>query len=184
MFPWYRNAVKCYVFLSDVSAPTLDNEGSNRVWESAFRRSRWFTRGWTLQELIAPTSVEFFSKEEAHLGGKNTLERQIHSITEIPPAALRSTPLSHFSIEERLKWAATRNTKGKRIRRIASWGFLTSPCHSYTVKKITRSLGLEWRWRKVHSVSSPLITSVFCIAKGITIAVFWTALSTPMLIRR
>jgi hypothetical protein len=65
MFRWYRDAVKCYVYLSDVSQPALGvNDAFNhRTRESDFRKSRWFTRGWTLQELLAPRSVEFFSRE-------------------------------------------------------------------------------------------------------------------------
>src|SRR5271170_5421160 len=63
MFRWYRNAVKCYVYLSDVSTLRhFENDDLPRpTWKLAFRKSRWFTRGWTLQELIAPTSVEFYS---------------------------------------------------------------------------------------------------------------------------
>ena len=50
MFRWYRDAAKCYVFLSDVPRPTVDSEDLpyQLPWESAFRTSRWFTRGWTL----------------------------------------------------------------------------------------------------------------------------------------
>jgi heterokaryon incompatibility protein (HET) len=56
MFQWYQNAAKCYVFLKDVSVSggIENNEGSQAQWESEFRSSRWFTRGWTLQELLAP----------------------------------------------------------------------------------------------------------------------------------
>ena len=63
MFRWYRNATRCYVYLSDVSSSSFDtNEEFNPPpWESDFWKSRWFTRGWTLQELLAPTLVEFFS---------------------------------------------------------------------------------------------------------------------------
>jgi hypothetical protein len=111
MFGWYRDAVKCYVYLSDVSVRNDDNHQNERTWESAFRKSRWFTRGWTLQELIAPESVEFFSREGECLGNKNTLERQIHEITQIPIAALSGTPLSDFSVDERMRWAAKRDTK-------------------------------------------------------------------------
>ena len=73
MFRWYCNAARCYVYLSDVSSPAFDtNEESNlRPWESDFQKSRWFTRGWTLQELLAPTSVEFFSRESKRLGVRN-----------------------------------------------------------------------------------------------------------------
>jgi hypothetical protein len=76
MFRWYRNAIKCYIFLLDVSRPDLDahDKPHQPPWESAFRQSRWFTRGWTLQELIAPTSVEFFSRDWKKLGNKASLE--------------------------------------------------------------------------------------------------------------
>jgi len=104
MFRWYRDAAKCYVYLSDVSI---------LEWESAFRKCRWFTRGWTLQELLAPASVEFFSREGECLGDKKLLEQQIHEITGIPIEALRGSPLSNFSVDERMSWAANRETKRK-----------------------------------------------------------------------
>ena len=61
MFRWYRDAVKCYVYLSDVSTRNDDNNQTEQTWKSDFRNSKWFTRGWTLQELIAPKLVDFFS---------------------------------------------------------------------------------------------------------------------------
>jgi NACHT domain/Heterokaryon incompatibility protein (HET) len=112
MFRWYREAAKCYVYLSDVSKGNYDEYDhlSRSIWKSAFRRSRWFTRGWTLQELIAPTSVEFYSSEGMRLGDKRSMEQQIHEITGIPVRALRGNPLSDFSPEERLSWATKRET--------------------------------------------------------------------------
>jgi hypothetical protein len=112
MFRWYRDAAKCYVFLTDVSRPACeaDDMPHQPPWELAFRKSRWFTRGWTLQELIAPTSVEFFSKERENLGNKKTLERHISDITRIPVKAFRGNTLSDFSVAERMAWAETRNT--------------------------------------------------------------------------
>jgi Heterokaryon incompatibility protein (HET) len=100
MFRWYRNAVKCYVNLSDVSIVALD-KSCQLSWELAFRQSRWFTRGWTLQELLAPDSVEFFSREGERLGDKKTLERQVHETTGIPVSALQGAPLSQFGVDER-----------------------------------------------------------------------------------
>ena len=115
MFRWYQNAVKCYVYLSDVS--TAKRKASDRVseftWESAFRANRWFTRGWTLQELLGPSSVEFFSREGKRLGDKRTLERQIHEITGIAVPALQGTPLSQFGVDERFSWAENRQTTRK-----------------------------------------------------------------------
>jgi hypothetical protein len=112
MFRWYRNAAKCYVYLSDVSTAERKRSASlsDCSWESAFRASRWFTRGWTLQELLAPSSVEFFSLEGKRLGDKKTLERQIHEITGIAVSAIHGAPLSRFGVEERLLWAENRQT--------------------------------------------------------------------------
>jgi hypothetical protein len=50
MFRWYQKAAICYVYLSDVSTNCHDQvDPSVQSWHSAFRKSRWFTRGWTLQ---------------------------------------------------------------------------------------------------------------------------------------
>jgi hypothetical protein len=112
MFRWYQKATRCYVYLSDVS--TRKRKESDRsaecTWESAFRASKWFTRGWTLQELLAPRSVEFFSREGHGLGDKRILEQQIHEITGIPTTALQDNPLSQFDVDERFSWARSRET--------------------------------------------------------------------------
>ncbi|KAM3083789.1 hypothetical protein ACMFMF_001154 [Clarireedia jacksonii] len=109
MFRWYQNAARCYVYLSDVSKPDTGVD-DQRAWEKAFRESRWFTRGWTLQELIAPRLVDFFSSEGGQLGSKLSLESRIHEITGIANKALRGDALSNFSIKERKSWAENRNT--------------------------------------------------------------------------
>jgi len=112
MFRWYRTAVKCYVYLSDVSTSTsnINAEMCQSMWEADFRKSRWFTRGWTLQELIAPASVEFFSRQHQRLGDKISLEPLIHKITGIQIDALRGHSLDQFSVEQRMAWAANRET--------------------------------------------------------------------------
>jgi hypothetical protein len=103
MFRWYRDATKCYVYLPDISRLRSDlADKSNEAWESAFRKSEWFTRGWTLQELVAPASVDFFSKEGELVGNKASLERHICEITGIPVNALRGSLLSDFSVAERM----------------------------------------------------------------------------------
>jgi hypothetical protein len=113
MFRWYRNATKCYVYLSDVwvGKQKASNQLSNKfTWEPAFRSSRWFKRGWTLQELLAPRSVEFFSQEGIRLGNKWTLEQQVHEITGIAVSALQGAPLSQYRVDERLSWVENRKT--------------------------------------------------------------------------
>ncbi|KAH7029604.1 kinesin light chain 1 [Microdochium trichocladiopsis] len=103
MFRWYRDAKRCYDYLS-IQPPGVGS------WEAAFRGSRWFTRGWTLQELIAPQIVEFYSREGVFLGDKRSLEAVIRDVTGIPARALRNTPLSYFTTSEREAWIRNRET--------------------------------------------------------------------------
>ena len=76
MYSWYAAATLCYVFLQDVDADD-DPHGES----SQFRKSEWFTRGWTLQELIAPTLVIFYDKKGRLIGGKHGLAGVIEEIT-------------------------------------------------------------------------------------------------------
>jgi hypothetical protein len=73
--------------------------------------SRWFTRGWTLQELIAPEVVEFYSQDWHYIGSKALLEIEIGEITRIPVQALRESRLDRFSTTEWILWGEERHTK-------------------------------------------------------------------------
>jgi hypothetical protein len=108
MFRWYRMSTKCYVYLSDVSTTAVNTD--ELTWELAFRRSRWFTRGWTLQELIAPISIDFFCRDLKWIGSKSSLEQQIHEITGIPKSALQGASLAQFNDKERFSWIQPRQT--------------------------------------------------------------------------
>ena len=132
MYRWYKSAARCYALLEDVCTETAvarpyrrsprlsvnatrkHSQGQVRLrrsqWKVSFYSSRWFKRGWTLQELIAPLSVEFFSKEGLRLGSKRSLELLIHEITKIPIPVLRGDPLDDFSVQERLVWTQGRVT--------------------------------------------------------------------------
>jgi hypothetical protein len=107
MFKWYNKAAKCYAYLPDVS---------RERWKAEFKLSSWFTRGWTLQELLSPKEVDFFTIEELNFGTRSSLAQDIHDITGISIQALLGTPLSHFSITERLSWAKGRRTKREEDR--------------------------------------------------------------------
>jgi hypothetical protein len=87
-----------------------DAEAFRITREAAFRQSRWFTRGWTLQELLALPCVEFFSKEGKRLGSRMSLEREIHEITSIPVEVLRGQRLAERGVEERMSWVGKRTT--------------------------------------------------------------------------
>ncbi|KAJ4345784.1 uncharacterized protein N0V89_011919 [Didymosphaeria variabile] len=107
MFRWYQDAARCYVYLSDLS---IDMFNLNK---QSFQRCRWFSRTWTLQELLAPTSVEFFSWEGERIGDKRSMVKEIHRVTGIPVSALEGAPLSGFAVNERLLWA-----KGRHATRV------------------------------------------------------------------
>ncbi|KAG2358465.1 heterokaryon incompatibility protein-domain-containing protein [Suillus spraguei] len=77
MYAWYEDARVCYVYLDDVT----DNRDAEI--KSAFAKSEWFTRGWTLQELIAPTSLFFFDSRWREIGSKNSLAELLSSITRV-----------------------------------------------------------------------------------------------------
>lgn len=119
MFKWYRDCRLCYTFLSDVSdGDVLSDENLE------FRKSRWFTRGWTLQELLAPDDITFFSKSWNFLGLRSHLCGLISEITRIPSLYLKGAPetssssiqinpanrLSQASVAQRMSWASHRST--------------------------------------------------------------------------
>jgi hypothetical protein len=120
MFRWYQRAEKCYVYLSD--GPTRKRDGRDGniqdIWEQAFRESNWFTRGWTLQELLAPSLVEFFSPEKDLLGSKQSLEKQIFGAL-----SYLSSALTKNSIGQRIA-----RQHGKKIGSTLSWAFSKSQC--------------------------------------------------------
>ncbi|KAI3323837.1 TPR-like protein [Xylariaceae sp. AK1471] len=109
MFRWYQKSARCYVYLPDVHKDDSDPT----AWHSAFRQSRWFTRGWTLQELLAPSSMEFFDRDGKRLGDKKSLIGLLNEITGISIDALQGRPISAFSVNERMLWARGRDTKRK-----------------------------------------------------------------------
>jgi hypothetical protein len=113
MYKWYQRAAKCYVYLPDVSAPEKDAESRRSTWLEGFRKSTWFTRGWTLQELLAPDVVEFYSIERNRLGDRVSLIDEIREITDLPVELLRGHDPADWTIDERLKWTAKRTTTVK-----------------------------------------------------------------------
>lgn len=125
MFSWYEGAEVCYAYLSDVLFEDLAG-----IKESPLRRSRWFTRGWTLQELIAPSELIFYSSEWTKIGTRDQLGILVSVITGIKSHylmrerglrpknttttratnSLARTPFHNATIAERLSWVSNRVT--------------------------------------------------------------------------
>ncbi|CAI6332977.1 unnamed protein product [Periconia digitata] len=124
MFRWYKKAEKCYVYLQDVTMRKRKSgdRDAEYTWESTFRQSRWFQRGWTLQELLAPSSIIFFSQEWKEIGDKLSLVHQIHEATGIPNTALQGAPLYQFTDNERFLWIQHRETTVKEDKVYALLG--------------------------------------------------------------
>jgi len=104
MFFWYQQAAVCYVYLSDLRAP--ENPAQLQL-----EFCRWFGRGWTLQELIAPSYVEFYDKFWICFGTKASLSSILSSVTRIDPVVLADCSLlPSIPVARRMSWAATRKT--------------------------------------------------------------------------
>jgi hypothetical protein len=101
---WYKRSTICYAYLFDyeVQAGTHD--------QKPFRASKWFTRGWTLQELIAPPGMVFYDLKWAYIGSRTDLRILISSITRISTGVLAGEDLELSSIAQRMSWASMRKT--------------------------------------------------------------------------
>ena len=115
MFRWYQNSKVCYVYLEDIRLPSAELLNSN-VFHIWLRTSRWFTRGWTLQELIAPAKLIFFDLKWMVLGTKETMVDILSSITRIDKTFFLSTDRFWYlrddgpCIAQIMSWAADRKT--------------------------------------------------------------------------
>jgi hypothetical protein len=108
MYQWYQKSAVCYVYLFDV--PVIADGLGAEQFRKAFWESVWWTRGWTLQELIAPSEVEFYDSAWQYMGNKSTLKANIVSITGIDEAMLEGASPESFSLAKRMSWAAKRTT--------------------------------------------------------------------------
>ncbi|KAF5586398.1 het domain protein [Fusarium subglutinans] len=130
MFAWYQHSSVCYVYLSDLVFPcspvdtVMPKSDEGRQWadvafsklEDELRACRWFTRGWTLQELIAPSQVVFLDQNWNRIGSRTlgsdlrfikTLER----LTGIPSTVLDyKSDIATIPVAQRMSWAACRET--------------------------------------------------------------------------
>lgn len=107
MYTYYKEAAVCYVYLADVSI----NDDPHKE-HSQFRQARWFTRGWTLQELLAPSgSVCFYAKTWEEVGTRIGLNIVISAVTGIPCAVLTAQKVANeYSLAQRMSWASLRQT--------------------------------------------------------------------------
>ncbi|KAH7025227.1 heterokaryon incompatibility protein-domain-containing protein [Microdochium trichocladiopsis] len=107
MGQWYAESAICYAYLDDVDLSKLPDAPSRKFRHKlykSFQRSEWFTRGWTLQELLAPKSLIFFDRNWNRIGDSLDLRPSILRITGIDLQHIRE-------IGRRMSWASSRDTK-------------------------------------------------------------------------
>lgn len=133
MYKWYQESSICYAYLADIPEYLYDDLHDVQIYCSKIEqdlrvfappsaedreaygkvymtKSRWFTRGWTLQELIAPRFVEFYSNTWTSLGTRSSLEMLLSLRTRIPVDVLRGKQLSTYCVSQRMSWASDRIT--------------------------------------------------------------------------
>jgi hypothetical protein len=117
MFYWHRESSMCYLYFSDVD--DLDDIGG----------SEWFKRGWTLQELLAPTHVPFFGRDWTFLSDKHSLLDKLNGITAIPQEALLNFQSNDYCVAEKCRGLLVGRPRVKKILRTVLCGYLMLTCH-------------------------------------------------------
>ncbi|KIM50891.1 hypothetical protein SCLCIDRAFT_144520, partial [Scleroderma citrinum Foug A] len=124
MYRWYANAKVCYAYLHDVPGSSLPTARDKRYFD--FNGwPEWFSRGWTLQELIAPTNVQFLNKNWQTIGDKRTLAPILEYITGVPEDILVDGLRGNRPcVAQIMSWAAHRTTTRVEDRAYSLMGLL------------------------------------------------------------
>lgn len=186
MWQWYCDAEVCYALLEDIhgSCPilkdiednwvtdSLNDPESHTIWPKKFASSRWFARGWTLQELLAPRNMIFFGCEWSEIGTKTSLLNRLHSVTEIEKLALEDrAAIRQFVIARRMCWAARRVTSRIEDRAYSLLGIfgVNMPMlygegekafirlQEELIKSSTDHSILAWEWGTVRTIHDDLL---------------------------
>ena len=147
MFRWYQEATVCYAFLYDVK------RGSTDQLREEIPRSVWFTRAWTLQELLAPRHVTFVSSDWRIIGDKESLSRYIEIVTGIDATVLRlDALLQDIPVARRMGWAARRKATKLEDEAYALMGiFGVKMVVNYGEERTAFSRLQEEIWKSCHN---------------------------------
>ena len=112
MYNWYRDAAICYVYLEDVEDPCEEYPYPELAITDRISNSTWFSRGWTLQELVAPRRLTFFSRSWTELGGRCELSQVIERTTGISQEILNQTvSVAETNVFTKVSWVKQRMTR-------------------------------------------------------------------------
>ena len=125
MYRWYENARVCYAYLHDVSGSSLPTARNMERYPNSDGWPEWFSRGWTLQEMIAPRDLQFFNKHWHPIGNKRALSPILQNITRVPQDILKDGFASNRPcVAQIMSWAANRTTTRVEDRAYSLMGLL------------------------------------------------------------
>ncbi|KIM67997.1 hypothetical protein SCLCIDRAFT_996781 [Scleroderma citrinum Foug A] len=125
MYRWYENSRICYAYLHDVPGSSFPTAVDHTRYHKSEGWPEWFSRGWTLQEMIAPRDVQFFNKDWHPIGDKRTLARTLSSATRVPQDILKEGLSSNRPcVAQIMSWAANRTTTRVEDRAYSLMGLL------------------------------------------------------------
>lgn len=184
MFEWYKTSTVCKVYLADVKA-TNSADMSLDTALNDLGNSRWFTRGWTLQELIAPANVEFYDANWIEIGTKRSLVSVIHAITGISRSVLLNADnIGYRSVGERLSWASSRKTTREEDMAYCLMGLFDVHFPLVYGEKAAAFRRLQEEILKKHNDFSILLWSAPPISHGVCLETFSGVFSeSPRLFR-
>ncbi|KAL4064878.1 heterokaryon incompatibility protein-domain-containing protein [Scleroderma yunnanense] len=125
MYRWYENSGTCYVHLHDVHGSSFPTARNDTTYANSNGYPEWFSRGWTLQEMIAPSHVQFFNKNWKPIGDKRMLAHTLEEITRVPEQILKDGLSSNRPcVAQIMSWAAKRTTRQLEDRAYSLLGLL------------------------------------------------------------
>ena len=125
MYRWYANSRVCYAYLHDVHGSSFPTREDDKKYPMSTGWPEWFSRGWTLQEMIAPSNVQFFNVNWECIGDKKVLARTLTHITQVPEHILQEGLAGNRPcVAQIMSWAANRATTRLEDRAYSLMGLL------------------------------------------------------------
>ena len=125
MYRWYANSRVCYTYLHDVDGSSIPAKEDRKKYPKSNGWPEWFSRGWTLQEMIAPSNVQFFNMNWTYIGDKQALASTLTNITRVPEYILKEGLAGNRPcVAQIMSWAAYRKTSRVEDRAYSLMGLL------------------------------------------------------------
>ncbi|KAE8313541.1 heterokaryon incompatibility protein-domain-containing protein [Aspergillus transmontanensis] len=157
MFRWYGKATVCYAFLADVppGCNPHDHQGP-------FAKSRWFTRGWTLQELLAPENIVFYASDWSYIATKIELCKELNLITGIDIRYLSSGTAGRVTVDtqsgsDSLFGSVKDNTQQRRSLPALHQASIAERMSWASSRQTTRTEDMAYCLLGIFGINMPLI---------------------------